>query len=628
MKKETLYIYLRVSTEKQEKEGYSLEAQEKTGIQKAKQLNMDYKIFNEESESSKYETIENRPILQKLISLIESGIAKNIFATEIDRLSRNDTVSAMIKLIFKNNGITLYTINGKYDLNNYDDEFMYNVLSSIAKRENLQRVRRSKAGRLEAARKGKYSGGILPFGYTKDKDNNLIVDEKEKKIYLKMVKYSLNGMGAKSIAKKLNEQNIPTKGSKTYNTKNGITLKNKYTGKITFKDKKLLTWRQGTITGILKNTLYKGEKKYLNEIIKVPACIDETTWQKIQDNFKKNKTYAGRNNKKNFYLLKGLLVCNRCGKTIIGLINKKKKMNVYYCLSKQSEITKFCGMKSINITELNNLIWDKLLYVLSNSSIVKKVLKKKFANTKENIIDINKEIKLLNNRLKEKEEEKTQLIRLITKKMITDKDFNKHLIEIEDSKQEIIRLIKQNEDKILLSQKEETTNMWIIKVSENMKRLYYLKDENKKQEIIRSFIQKITIDFLEDIKQHVIEIELKYPLFTDNKIQHNFLLDGTDLTKEPEPDEITLKEKYEIEDEDEENNKDNTGSGFNKVKEKALNKLKKETSSKINYDSAVSAALVYGLINRELFLTGKTASAPFEKPNGLHKANPCPSSTV
>ena len=56
--KETLYIYLRVSTSNQERDGTSLPEQEKLGIQKAKSLGMDYEVHNEGSKSGSLEEIE------------------------------------------------------------------------------------------------------------------------------------------------------------------------------------------------------------------------------------------------------------------------------------------------------------------------------------------------------------------------------------------------------------------------------------------------------------------------------------------------------------------------------------------------------------------------------------------
>ena len=50
--KQTLHIYIRVSTGGQEKDGTSLDSQLKLGKQKAKSLGMDYEVHDERSASS------------------------------------------------------------------------------------------------------------------------------------------------------------------------------------------------------------------------------------------------------------------------------------------------------------------------------------------------------------------------------------------------------------------------------------------------------------------------------------------------------------------------------------------------------------------------------------------------
>lgn len=546
MTMDTLYLYTRVSTH-QQVDKFSLSVQRDEGIKKAKSLKMNYEVFIEPGKSASHEDLENRPELKKLMDLVEKGITKHIFVIDDSRLSRNMITYFQIQNIFIKNKVITYTPYQKTDYGSidYQNKFTKDINALLSAFYVSQTTEKSKAGRLKAAIQGKWGGGILPYSYTTDKENNLVIDEKEKKNYLKMVKYSLSGMGAGSIAKKLNELNIPTKGTTSY--KKGITLKDKYTGKITFKKREQFIWKQGTIERILKNPLYKGERHYKDEIIKVEPCIDEKTWQKIQDNFQKNKNFSGRHNITHFYLLKGLLFCNRCGKTIIGRIKKDER--VYFCMSKRSEEIDFCGMKSINIDSLNKMVWEKFLYVLTNSSVVRKELKKKFANTKENITDINKEINSLNKSLKTKEDEKTNLIRLITQKRISDKEFDKLSTEIENTKNEIINRIKMNEEKIQLSQKEVNTHSWILQIEEKAKELFYLKDEPKKQEILRSFINRINIEWLEKENEHVIQIELKYPLFTDSNFKQEFLLNGTNIDRFDDFDDITLREKYEIENE-------------------------------------------------------------------------------
>ena len=52
--------------------------------------------------------------------------------------------------------------------------------------------------------------------------------------------------------------------------------------------------------------------------IDVPPVVDTTLWEQAQVQQKMNKQFASRNNKRHFYLLRGLLVCGACGRTLAG----------------------------------------------------------------------------------------------------------------------------------------------------------------------------------------------------------------------------------------------------------------------------------------------------------------------
>ena len=65
--KETLHIYTRVSTKGQSEKGMSLGEQRSRGIEVSKQLEMDYKVWNEGGKSSYTDDLINRNVLQRMI---------------------------------------------------------------------------------------------------------------------------------------------------------------------------------------------------------------------------------------------------------------------------------------------------------------------------------------------------------------------------------------------------------------------------------------------------------------------------------------------------------------------------------------------------------------------------------
>ena len=94
MENETLYIYVRDSKDNME----SLDTQKKKGIELSKKLGMDYEIIDDGLE----DWIINRKV-------------KNLFVFDISRLSRKGETFNQYLNLMSNNGVELFTKDGKVD---------------------------------------------------------------------------------------------------------------------------------------------------------------------------------------------------------------------------------------------------------------------------------------------------------------------------------------------------------------------------------------------------------------------------------------------------------------------------------------------------------------------------------
>jgi len=121
-------IIARVSTDKQEKEGYSLQVQIKKGLDFATGQNWEFKIY-QGSESGK--SIEDRTILNKLISDIEAKEIGAVWVIESSRLERNLADSLKLRELFKKYNIQ-YFVNGvERKFESAEDKLSFNVQSSV-----------------------------------------------------------------------------------------------------------------------------------------------------------------------------------------------------------------------------------------------------------------------------------------------------------------------------------------------------------------------------------------------------------------------------------------------------------------------------------------------------------------
>lgn len=109
--KETLHLYLRVSTSIQEQEGTSLITQKEIGIELSERLGMNYMVHNEGGISSSKDTLENRPVLMNILRMMDKDEVKHLYVWNTDRLSRNQITWYTIRQRMVKNGVGVRKIS-------------------------------------------------------------------------------------------------------------------------------------------------------------------------------------------------------------------------------------------------------------------------------------------------------------------------------------------------------------------------------------------------------------------------------------------------------------------------------------------------------------------------------------
>src|SRR3989304_3125347 len=495
MEKETLHVYTRVSKQVQVK-GYSLSAQQKLGIAKAKELGMKCKLHIEPGESGAKDTIDNRPVLQNLLDMGDDGIVKHIYFTEFDRLTRSPIfLEANFKIVIIQNGVMLYTTSQRIDLRNEEDDFMVSFITLLSKRENTLRVKRSKRGMAEAVKKGKWQGILLPWGYTRDKDRCLVIDKEEAKIYRKMVEWSLRGFGSNIIAHKLNELEIPTRGKKVL--LNGSHKTNKFTREKTKINNDEFVWRAGTVIRILKNPIAYGCRIYNHQQYTAPAIIDKETFLRVQENLKKNKNYA-TNHAKYFYLLRGNLGCRRCGANLYGKIKPDER--TYMCSSKRY---KHCGTRSVNLDKLNELVWE----IITDNEFQLECLKDELKSTdmQKRLVELEEGKARVENQIASIAKRLENLIILFEKGKISLEGFDRRDNELRQEKSRLIEELERVDSKLQIHAKQVDMLKQSDEETEILKSVNSWTNEDKKVFVNRK-VKNIIVNWNEALWEHIIEI--------------------------------------------------------------------------------------------------------------------------
>ena len=488
-----LAIYTRLSS--QEEDSSSIENQLREGKQFAKKHNFtELIIYNEGEGVSGGLSVEDRPELKRLISDISSKRITTVWFRNQNRLERNAITFHLFVDIVKRLNVDVYFNDTKADYNEASTYLQSSIISSINVYQRELQAQQTKKAIKNNLEEGKVHG-ISAYGYTKDENRLMIIDEDEAKVVKRIYDMSLNGIGTIKIAETFNKEHIPTRYNKI--NKGTLTTKDKYSKRTRTVKKADIKWSGETIRKIIKNSIYKGVR-IVNEIeYESPVIIKEDYWLKVNENLKENRNNSGVS-VKHKYLLKGLLRCGKCGRNMYGRTRVNKSDNYYMCSSKRYKHEN-CGNRSINIDKLDELIWTKFICDGQLSKVVSEHFKT--TSNEDNISTLESELSTLEASLKTTRNNKSKLINAVLNEVLSNEDIKSKM-----------KVLKTEEADLIIKIKNKNSELDIYKNSENSldKILNELNispkiDFNSKQQILHKYINDITIEFFGEY--YVIDID-------------------------------------------------------------------------------------------------------------------------
>ena len=208
-KVETTALYIRVSTEKQADEGFSLDAQaHKLGHYCESQgWAVDAKhIFVDAGVSGKS---TDREQFQAMMQAARSGEINRIVAIKLDRIARNvkDFLSIVDEL--KTAGCDLVLIKESFDTSTPQGKFALTMFAAMAEMEASTITERVMTGKAQKASEGGYNGSQCPLGYEYS-NGTFTIDQGAAYWVREIFNRFVGGQGMSKIAADLNEAGATT----------------------------------------------------------------------------------------------------------------------------------------------------------------------------------------------------------------------------------------------------------------------------------------------------------------------------------------------------------------------------------------------------------------------------------
>jgi site-specific DNA recombinase len=311
--REKYFIYTRKSTDVEDKQVLSIEAQ----IAELRKYARDNGLFVVDTIIEKKSAkMPGRPNFGAMLARIEAGEASGIIAWHPDRLARNSIDGGQVVYLLDQTHLRSLKFPTFWFENTSQGKFMLSIAFGQSKYYIDNLAENTKRGLRQKIRRGEFPG-LAPIGYINDARVHIIVVDKRRAPIVRQA-FELYALGDKrlvDIADFLAIKGIKTKG--------GLLLK---------KDR---------IKKMLTNPLYYGHFRYAGEVHegKHPAIITKKLFDRVQATLeRRGHKRKGVNEPQ---ALCGLLVCGGCRMAITAEKKVKHQKNgnvheyVYYRCSRK-----------------------------------------------------------------------------------------------------------------------------------------------------------------------------------------------------------------------------------------------------------------------------------------------------
>lgn len=413
-------LYIRVSTEEQAKEGYSIPDQRRTLREHAGRKG--YEVVEEVVDDGYSGAFDGRPGLRRVLELAEAGAIDLVLAIKRNRYFRSRFHRLLWDRDLQELGVTLVSLD---DTGNRFGDAMNDEFSEWYREEVAENTRR---GRLEKARSGKVvSPRAAPYGFSPDGDG-YAVDEEKMFVVRRIFDMMAGGASLYAVKRALENEGVPApRGGREWNTTTlrKLILSDRYfpftheeaheaTGGPVDPDKSYgLWWYNVRRTKTTKMVMtpdgsYKKRRTYEYNPEEdrvavalpdagIPREVAEAAREAIKYNRRTKKT-----DRRHWELSGGFTYCGECGRRMTGhskTSNKQKTTRRFYyvCPRKHQEGT--CLNSYHRAEKLEERVHEAVMHLLGDLNAIEEQIEERICQ--ERTRDPKKEVLMWTKRIED-----------------------------------------------------------------------------------------------------------------------------------------------------------------------------------------------------------------------------------
>jgi site-specific DNA recombinase len=297
----------------------------------------------------------DRAGLQQALQLARDGRVDLLLVYRVDRLSRKVRQLAQLAEELDKLNVVLRSASEPFDTGSAAGRMMLQMLAVFAEFEHATIIDRVTAGIERRAKQGRWGGGRLPFGYTRNESKDVIPDERTAPVVKRIFQlYTKGRLGTVLIARKLTDEHAPAPARGWQPTIVQLVLENEaYLGKV--------IWRGNSYPGLHQ------------------PLIDELTFARAQKLLReRGDDLSLRRGNPSDYLLSGLVRCGSCGQAYVGMSANGNggRYHYYACIGRNKRGPKHCKGDRLDRDKLEHAVLVQLTGLYRDGALIQKALKK------------------------------------------------------------------------------------------------------------------------------------------------------------------------------------------------------------------------------------------------------------
>ncbi len=324
-----------------------------------------------------------RPALDRLRDLAAEGLFEVVLCLSPDRLARQYVHQWVLLEELRQAGVTVVFVNQPAVADDAQSQLLLGIQGLFAEYERAVITERLRRGKLYRVRQGQLVNPVAPYGYHyipvgQPGGGRWEIDPIEAPVVRQIFEwYTQEELTISAIVQRLRQMGhqAPPRGRQwQFSTVQAILKRRDYTGEAYYNRTRTCPDAIGRPKvygrGLKRSAEHRPRPPEEWIPIRVPAIISQETWLQAQERLAMRQKFARRNNKKHFYLLRGLLVCGVCGRTMVGRSSNGRV--TYYCTNQGKERSPDVAPHRCTIAAavIEPLVWQAVSDLLRNPHLL------------------------------------------------------------------------------------------------------------------------------------------------------------------------------------------------------------------------------------------------------------------